>query len=71
LSEESNQSGREQGALWELSDEIMSALHAEQLRHESVSSTTVKQWLCELYDIAQVGLGLPRHFGRDDSSDAR
>lgn len=70
MPEEPNQSGREQNALLELSDEIMSALHAEQLRHDSVPSSTVTQWLRQLYDIAQGGLGRPRGLGRESQGDA-
>ena len=55
-----------QNALRAQSDEIMSMLHAQQLRQESMPSATVTQWLQELYDLAQVGLGKPRHFRRDD-----
>jgi hypothetical protein len=61
----------EENALVELNDEIMSMLHAQQLRQESVPSETVKKWLQGLYDIAQVGLGKPRLFRRDDPNDAK
>jgi hypothetical protein len=62
MSDQTEQSRTEQNALWELNDEIMSMLHAQQLRQESVSSATVRLWLQELYDITQVGLGKPRNF---------
>jgi hypothetical protein len=71
LSDDTKHSRPEQNALWELNDEIMSMLHAQQLRQESVSSATVKEWLQGLYDIAQVGLGKPRHVRRDDPNDAK
>jgi hypothetical protein len=62
---------KSQNALVELNDEIMSMLHAQQLRQDSVPSATVKEWLQGLYDIAQVGLGKSRHFRRDDPNDAK
>jgi hypothetical protein len=71
LPDDAEHSGRERNALLELSDEIMSLLHAEQLKHESVPSAMVTEWLRELYDIAQVGSGKSRHFRRDTSNDAK
>ncbi|CAN5445918.1 hypothetical protein BH09PLA1_BH09PLA1_21750 [soil metagenome] len=71
MSDNAEQSRPEQDALLELNDEIMSMLHAQQLRQDSVPSATVKEWLQELYDIAQVGLGKPRHFQRDDPDGAK
>ena len=71
MSDDADQSSPEANALWELNDEIMSMLHAQELGQRSVPSATVKQWLQGLYDIAQVGLGKPRHFRRDDPNDAK
>ena len=46
LSDDAEQSRPEQNAaLRELNDEIMSMLHAQQLRQVSVPSATVKEWL--------------------------
>ena len=71
MSDDTERSRPEMNALLELNDEIMSMIHAQQLRQESVPSATVKEWLQGLYDIAQMGLGNPRHFRRDDSNDAK
>ena len=57
-------------ALYELNDEIMSILHAEQLRHDSIASATVTQWLRGLYDFVQVGLGKSPHFTQQKSDEA-
>lgn len=51
-----------ENALVELSDEIMSMLHANHLRNEVVSSMVVRGWLQMLHDTAQNGLGRPRTF---------
>ena len=56
-------------ALCELNDEIMSILHAEQLRHDSVDSATVLQWLRGLYDVVKVGLGQSPHFNQQKSDE--
>ena len=71
MPDDADQSRPEQNALWELNDEIMSMLHAQQLRQDHVPSETVKHWLQELYDTTQVGLGKPRHFRRDDFDGAK
>jgi len=51
-----------ENALVELSDEIMSMLHASHLRNEVVSSMIVRGWLQMLHDIAQTGLDRPQIF---------
>ncbi len=71
MPDDADRSRPEQNALWELNDEIMAMLHAQQLGQDSVPSATVKEWLQDLYDIAQIGLGKPRHFRRDDSNGAK
>ena len=54
---------RQYAALSELSDEVMSMLHARQLREASLDSQTVTGWLRLIYDVVQVGLGAEPHFG--------
>ncbi len=58
----SNENARQLKALSELSDEVMSMLHAHPLRSPSIESDTVIGWLHQLYDIVQKGLGRPSHF---------
>jgi hypothetical protein len=53
---------RQSTALCGLNDEVMSMLHAWQLRHPSVDSQTVIDWLRLIYDEVQAGLGKERHF---------
>ena len=53
---------RQRNALFNLNDEIMSTLHAHQLREANVPSKEVVAWLRGLYDIVQEGLGKPAHF---------
>ena len=53
---------RQYGALDSLHDEVMSMLHAHQLRQPSIESTTVVEWLRFIYDEVQVGMGRPTVF---------
>ena len=55
---------RQNQALVCLKDEIMSMLHAHPLRQPSIDSQYVINWLRQLYDEIQEGLGEPRHFGK-------
>lgn len=48
---------RQYDALVRLNDELMSMLHASQLRGDAVPSQTVRQWLRVLVDIVDEGLG--------------
>ena len=59
---------RQQQSLWSLNDEVMSALHAHPLRQPSIDSTVVVNWLRDIYDEVQVGLGKPRRFNPLDAN---
>ena len=56
---------RQRNALIELSDEIMSILHAHQLKAPQMQSNEVREWIRGLYDLVQKGLGKPAHFYPD------
>ena len=51
---------RQYDARVRLNDELMSMLHAMQLREETVASGTVREWLRVLVAIVQEGLGKDR-----------
>lgn len=53
---------RQYAALSDIGDEVMSMLHAQQLREASLDSQTVTGWLRLIYDMVQVGLGGKSHF---------
>jgi hypothetical protein len=55
---------RQRTALNDLRDEIMSILHAQSLRGQTVASETVIAWLRGMHDMVQEGMDLAPHFGQ-------
>ncbi len=55
----------EKQALINIQDEILSILHARQLKADEVDSDLVRDWLQDLYDLAEVGQGGKSHFHPD------
>ena len=58
-------------ALVQVSDEVMSMLHAHPLRQEAIQSATVVNWLQGIYDLVEMGLGRPAHFANIKAQDTK
>jgi hypothetical protein len=56
-------------ALDAIGDEVMSILHAHNLKAPTVAAVTVVAWLRGIYDMVEVGRGRPPHFAQPDQPD--